>query len=356
MTQNDDLFISKGFIKESTDPYKFDIDLIGALALTKNNVERIEFLIGNDSDYRDETSDEKQSGDIESEETQSDEDPKTVAKFLSKNPHVWDMKNDESKVELIEKLVAIIDKANSTHQSSEGPKGEEQQKKEGNFGRERTARYIAKIDDFKNRINDCDPELVDEIAKNAISDDQLYGMSAKYVLGGRYTFSFASKFCTYVSREISPEADAYSIYDKVVRTILPYYAFVYLGDSEITKLDWNKDLKPSKDPYYLFGSKDKFGKNVKGKWDYEEYANLIGKIIEANERLTGKNISRKDFDHLLWYYYKGNVPKLREAREAIADAEKRKEAYKEFDKACKSKESILNDSEWRLINPISSWS
>ncbi len=33
---------------------------------------------------------------------------------------------------------------------------------------------------------------------------------------------------------------------------------------------------------------------------------MIDKIRKRNEELTGYLISRKDFDHLLWYYFKGD--------------------------------------------------
>lgn len=63
-----------------------------------------------------------------------------------------------------------------------------------------------------------DASLVDEIAKALYKSDG----------GGPYTFSFASKFCTFVSNALY-DNDKYSIYDKVLNNVLPYYAWAYLG-------------------------------------------------------------------------------------------------------------------------------
>ena len=51
----------------------------------------------------------------------------------------------------------------------------------------------------------------------------------KGIIPDRYTFSFASKFCTYVSRYLY-NSDDYCIYDNVLCNALPYYAWAYLGE------------------------------------------------------------------------------------------------------------------------------
>lgn len=122
---------------------------------------------------------------------------------------------------------------NSTHQASEGPNG-------GGNGLELTARCIAGIADVRDRLKGSDPDLVDEIA---------------CALDGRYTFSFATKFCAYVSRGLfGPDGcsgGGYSIYDNVVSRALPYYAWVYAGEK-------NRFYKGQcvKDPYGKFKDKN----------------------------------------------------------------------------------------------------
>ena len=68
--------------------------------------------------------------------------------------------------------------------------------------------------------------------------------------------------------------DNYSIYDNVVKKVLPRYADKY-------KVDYsNKDLN-----------------------DYREYRKIVDEIISK----SNSNISRNGFDHLLWYYHKGRI-------------------------------------------------
>lgn len=261
------------FVQESDSPFEFDFDINGVLALTADNVARIQFLIGNDSRYRD---------------SKLDELLKECPDFLSR-----ELLQDGSHEEVVQRAVEAIDRVNSTHQASEGPRG-------GANGFKLTARCIADIKDVRGRLKDNDPHLVDEIA---------------CAFDGRYTFSFATKFCAYVSRGLfGPDGcsgGGYSIYDSVVSRALPYYAWVYAGEK-------NRLYKGQcvKDPYEKF--KDKKFKDQK-QWQYKRYHDLIGKIILENEKKIGYRISRMDFDQLLWYYYKGEGPRLAKSRELISE-------------------------------------
>lgn len=178
--------------------YKFDLDANGVLALTAENVDRINFIIDNDSNYR----------------LFSDMDNhKSVCRYVADRKETTPWSVDE-----ILHIVTEIDKQNSTHQDSIGVK--------------------------KDASNST--------SKNNESDG-----------GGRYTFSFASKFCTYVSQALY-NSDEYSIYDKVVSDILPYYAWSYLEKDCYFGRTKSKISK-------VFGLDDKNG-------DYESYRKLIDAI------------------------------------------------------------------------------
>lgn len=258
------------FVKENYDPFTFDLDANGILALTEDNVARVQFLIANDSRYR--------SGELED--------------FLEIHPDLLDedVLHSECGVSQLEAVVTIIDNVNSTHQASEGPQG-------GNQGRRKTAEAIACIGNVEERLKSGDPSLVDEIA---------------CALEGRYTFSFATKFCTYIAWELFG-SDAYSIYDDVVSRTLPYYAWVYLGEKNP-----QRNGQCVQNPYAKFGDKNFADQE---EWRYENYLRLIGKIIARNEEKIGYRIGRRDFDQLLWYYYKGNEPRLEASRRKIAEDE-----------------------------------
>lgn len=225
--------------------YSFDIDKNGFPALTRKNVELINFLIDNDSNYR-----------YDADPQNADSTYNVIRKF-----------GETYKVDELEKIITKIDLQNSTHQASEGSRG-------GNRGRIITAEYISNIENLYERLKNEDAELVNEIAK---------------AIPTRYTFSFASKYCTYMSRYLF-EADGYSIYDLILCNILPYYAWVYLGENHKA----NRNSKVASE----------YG--MKGNGDYKGYRDLIDRIRMKSNELTGYSIRRVDFDHLLWYYFKGD--------------------------------------------------
>jgi len=241
-----------GFSIITGDAYHFDMDHNGFPAFTEENVKRINFILENDSNYR--FDDEKH--------------PDSACYCIKK------LKNPESELQnkdVILEIVKRIDKQNSTRQSSMGPKKNDGKKN----GRDQTAEHIKDIKNFYRRLGEGDAKLVQEIAES---------------IKTRYTFSFASKYCTYVSRYLfegdKEKEDGYCIYDKILCDILPYYAWVYLEEN------------------YKARSRSKIDEEFRG--DYEKYRNLIDRIRKSSKAITDYEISRKDFDHLLWYYFKGD--------------------------------------------------
>ena len=283
----------------SEDPYVFDLDKNGFPALSRNNVKRINFIIHHDSNYR----------------PLDDNGPDPIRKIIEdKIKKAYGFSNEKDD---ILKVVEVIDNLNSTHQSSLGPK-------KGGGGIDETAQNIASMNDFYKRLEKSDPDLVNYVAQKAISS--------------RYTFSFASKYCTYMARALyagdKEKEDGYCIFDKVMCDILPYYAWVYLGDSNYIRLSHPKAKrkkentvlqKTLRSPMIVSRIKEVFATKNNGK--YEEYRKLIDSIIQRAELLFGREypkdpfyrISRKDFDHLLWYYFKGGNPKIEKALRLIGD-------------------------------------
>ncbi len=96
--------------------------------------------------------------------------------------------------------------------------------------------------------------------------------------------SLATKFCHYVSFVLfygTNYADLYSIYDEVVNNSLPKYTNKYnieFEKKELTNLkDWDEILDY-----------------------YRKYQEVIKKVIESYGK-GSKIISRNGFDHLIWY-------------------------------------------------------
>ena len=142
-----------------------------------------------------------------------------------------------------------------------------------NEEKEYFANHIAsQKDSILERIKQGDVSIVNDLAKAGINTNQK-----------RYNFSFASKFCTYISRYAFKECDKFTPYDNVLQNILPYYEWAYCGTQTV----------------YDFRKKNENG--------YSDYIALIRKIIEHAQKLYGKegNLTLKEFDRLLWYKYKG---------------------------------------------------
>jgi len=319
-------------LKISKDPYVFDMDKNDFPALTEENFERINFIIKHDSNYR--PLDDKGTDPIS----------KTIKDNIKKNDVIF-----SNEINDILTVVKKIDKLNSTRQSSLGPKIK------GRGGQEATACYISSIVDFYERLGKGDTTLVDDIAKHAISIESIkkakeLAKELKWIevsnvdLEGindndeilRYTFSFASKYCAYMARALfegEKGEDGYCIFDKVMCDILPYYAWVYLGDSNYIKLSRPKAKRKTDNideqlepvpPKIVSTIKDEFA--IKSSGNYRKYSELIDRIIQSAERLycseyPGKqcHISRKNFDHLLWYYFKGGNPEIERALELVGD-------------------------------------
>lgn len=167
--------------------------------------------------------------------------------------------DDERWKEVVEKVVCSIDRENSTHLNADG------------VGREQIANRISPL---KNKLigmlkNKDHSELFNLIQKETTPEDDGYHP--------RINTSFASKFCHYACLylfEDQPEQDNYSIYDNVIRTVLPLYASKYRVEVG----------------------------NLK---DYVEYSRVIDAIRDAVSKETGYKLSRNGFDHLLWYFHKG---------------------------------------------------
>ena len=175
---------------------------------------------------------------------------------LSKYLHSASRDKKEFK-RLVTEAVAAVDRENSTRLNV------------GN-GRDKETKRIVEFGEDKiiETLKSSSLELFDELVKPV-------NVSTKNGSYKRCNISFASKFCHYLCFwlfEGKPEADNYSIYDNVVKKVLPRYAECYEIGCIKKQLD-----------------------------NYSYYRDIINKILEKN----GNKISRNGFDHLLWYYYKG---------------------------------------------------
>lgn len=200
---------------------------------------------------------------------------KTVEDYENEEEY---MKNDPLYL-----VIESIDKMNSTHLASEGPKG-------GNRGRINTAKGIYGIENFKQRLFNGDAQLVDQIA----------------LFGGKNNFSFASKFCAYLCRYLfkcEPQENNYCIYDEVVQSILPYFAHKYkIGGKLYYKT--NRQGHKESTVHTIKDNKKNRPNN------YQEYLSFVSRIVEKIKQDSGIDMTFEAFDHTLWYFFKGQPYKI----------------------------------------------
>lgn len=173
---------------------------------------------------------------------------------------LYQLIQDKMKKAFVEGFLEIIKKINDTN--STRLSAEEQNKFAEYIGRNKN--------EILDRIKRGDIDVVNDLAE-----------AGTHTSKNRYNFSFASKFCTYISRYGFKEFDKFMPYDNILQNILPYYAWGYCGKDKIL--------------------------NFKEKRLYQEYITLVRKIIEQCQILYGAEgkLTLKEFDRLLWYKYKG---------------------------------------------------
>ena len=251
-------------VNSTNDPYAFDLDQNGLPVLTEKNCRFAKALMRHDSNYR------------IPEDPESDAYRESYIGILEKGlPNDYDG---------MLRLVTSIDKYNSTHLASEGKKVGD---KPMNRGREKTTQIILNIENLGQKISNGDTDIIPTIAYSTGSKD------------GKKNVSFATKFCTYVSRVIYKK-DNYCIYDNVLAKILPYYAYIYLGDRRFYKT--RKGITAST-----------MDADIRQKVDYATYNQLIEDLIAAAKEKLGACITKEDLDTLLWYYFKGDDSRIKRA-------------------------------------------
>lgn len=165
----------------------------------------------------------------------------------------------ENSYETICDVVCAVDRENSTHINADG------------VGREEIADRISSltINDFLACLKN--PEKLELF--NLIASKTSYAKGKKH----RTNQSFASKFCHYACYHMfygEETQDNYSIYDNVLKKVLPLYAERY--GIQCKKKDLN---------------------------NYSYYRLVVDEVIKK----SNSKISRNGFDHLLWYYHKGRL-------------------------------------------------
>lgn len=282
-------------VKES--PYEFDTDQNGFPTFTKKNIDFLNGILRYDSNYS--TSSDKNNPEYQSSYAGILE----RGKFFDFSDSITSNEFDESgkPIDDLYRVIVSIDKINSTHLSSEGnsSKGEKSAEKR-NKGRAKVAQTIRNYggDKLSEALQKGDAGIIDVIADPSV--------------GGKHNFSFATKFCSYVSIH-ALRMDNYCIYDEILQQVLPYYAYMYIDDFDNTLY---KTVKPPKRNGNLTRN-ESLVSTLKQNKDYSGYRELINKIIAGVKKKIGVSITYADFDHMVWYYFKGSRSKIIKAMNCL---------------------------------------
>lgn len=236
-------------------------DGIHLVKLTQDNVAKVESIIRTDSNY---------SSFKEANYSNDKYSPYWIREMGKHLGQIKEEKKEDDFEKIVENVVEKIDKENGTHLTADCIKDE-------NGTIKKSARDFMKdqiIACYKNKtlLNYLkNPDFNKENLIRILSEPT--GIKGK----GRSHLSFASKFCHYSCYHLfsgEKEQDNYSIYDRYVREALPFYLKKY----EINNI------------------------KITDKSTYKEYQQAIDAILKKAD----EKISRNGFDHLVWYYFKGD--------------------------------------------------
>lgn len=113
--------------------------------------------------------------------------------------------------------------------------------------------------------------------------------------GARYNISFATKFCAYAAIFLEAQTK-YSKYDNIVSGALPTYVKVYLGETKNTR-----EYKINEYQRRKLDDTENYQYRLEV---YAKYENAISRILNELSK-DSVNLSREEFDHIIWYGLKG---------------------------------------------------
>ena len=240
--------------KYELDTFTFhDVTLV---ELSAENVAKVEAMICTDSKYR--------ILDIQDPE----KSPYWIIELGKHLGYNKDKKRELNFNTVVEKVVELIDNENGTHLTGDCSPENKKENARGQMAN-RITTHQHEILSYLLNPTDSKIDLIKELSSPTDPP-----------LNRRSHLSFASKFCHYACFYIfknEKAQDNFSIYDKFVLEALPYY-LNYYGDEIVLK------------------------KNGNSHYEYKDFQKAVDAVIKASR----SQISRNGFDHLLWYYFKGD--------------------------------------------------
>lgn len=268
-------------------PYFLDYILVDGKkipALTRKNADFIEAVVRLDSNY---------GKDLEINPPSKSYDPEknaTSAKglYCGSTKYWFDQLqvNTEEFKKCVLGTVIAIDRTNSTHIES-CVNGRKEM-------RDRICKECSCYEELKSMLEQ--PYIVGDFSdKKHLLEILSEGIEqkGKGKNGVRYNLSFASKYCSYAAQFLDADAE-YSKYDNVVSKALPIYEKCYLGKTDKKKTEF-------KISYTQMDENEKLQHRLNL---YKQYSDCIESILKVLKE-DGIELTRDEFDHIIWYGLKG---------------------------------------------------
>ena len=266
-------------LQEYEDPYKLDLVGESYPALTAKNARFIEAVISLDSNY-------KRDNEIKEPDKKFNMFNSTNNVYCGSSKYWFNemMNGTKDYKECLLGAIISIDRMNSTHIEA------------AKFGRIKILNIIYEkcknLDELKEALKE--PFDINNNHLINLISTPLEAMNKNSC--PRINLSFATKFCAYACKHLNLGIE-YSKYDFVVAKSLPAYCNIYLDEN-------------LKEGYFLANNcSGKMNIEEKKKYKlevYKKYSKYIERIINEVRKKYNYKITKEEFDHILWYGFKGN--------------------------------------------------
>lgn len=298
--------------ERTANPYKFDVDQNGVPLFTDKNINFVNGMVENDSNYNQKDKDKVR----EIFKGMFDDDPRKRMAYIGRAVYEIDNENSTRLTAVGQHKVDDLMKKLNLEPSVVIAMPDDEGKKTITGGVLFTAQIIDGIEGLKERLNVGDDQLVFEISHAS----KIYLNEAHVTDVNKINFSFATKFCHWACQYLEL-GDKYCIYDNVVASVFPYFVDSY-ASGELASWDCcrMKRVNGAKGSQELVSTIENYKKDDDG---YTKYRNLYDAVLEGINKWRSDNnqngeIGYRKVDRLIWYYFKGASGKrIKQALAAI---------------------------------------
>lgn len=296
----------------TADPYQFDVDQNGVPLFTDKNINFVNGMVENDSNYNQADKEEVR----KIFEGMFDDDPRKRMAYIGRVVYEIDNENSTRLTAVGQHKVDDLMKKLNLEPSVVIAMPDDEGEKTITGGVLFTAQIIDGIEGLKERLNVGDDQLVFEISHAS----KIYLNEAHVTDVNKINFSFATKFCHWACQYLEL-GDKYCIYDNVVASVFPYFVDSY-ASGELASWDCcrMKRVNGAKGSQELVSTIENYKKDDDG---YTKYRNLYDAVLEGINKWRSDNnqngeIGYREVDRLIWYYFKGASGKrIKQALAAI---------------------------------------